>query len=124
MKKLGSSWNENRMAAAFCNGHSKKSVAIPVSKLYAQYRENSDMVTVFTRRGRKMFSRQFGDIIFSACVRGDELQVETMNGGIFVCNARTGELLETTAPAKTASAEQLVEGRQEPSADASVTHAA
>ena len=124
MKKLGSSWNENRIAAAFCNCRPKKSVATPVAKLYAQYRENSDTVTVFTRRGRKVFSRQFGGIIFSACVRGDELQVETVNGGTFVCNAMTGELLEATAPEKTASAGQMVEGQRAPAADAAATCAA
>ena len=61
---------------------------------------NTDKVTVFTRRGREVYTRQFGDVIVSARIEGDALKVETENGGRYVCNARTGELREADFPAK------------------------
>ena len=65
-----------------------------------EYRLNTDKVTVFTRRGREVYTRQFGDVIVSARIEGDNLKVETENGGRYVCNATTGELLEADFPAK------------------------
>ena len=98
MKTLHSSWNSNRFAAAdCCRRHSKKN-GPRLSALYAQYKVNSDQVEVHTRRGRKVYTRQFGDTIISACIVGDELQVKTMNGGRFVCDAQTGKLLESDLP--------------------------
>ena len=47
---------------------------------------------------RTVFTRRFGDEIFSACVSGPDLTVETVNGGRFVCDAETGELLEVRPP--------------------------
>ena len=65
-----------------------------------EYRLNTDKVTVFTRRGREVYTRQFGDVIVSARIEGDVLRVETENGGRYVCDARTGELREADFPAK------------------------
>ena len=99
INKLRSSWNSDRIAAAVCcRRHSKKNEH-HLSALFAQYKVNSDQVEVYTRRGRKVYSRQFGDTILSACIVGDELQVETMNGGRFVCDAQTGKLLKADLPA-------------------------
>jgi hypothetical protein len=102
MRTIRSSWNSDRVAAAFCNRRVPKRTAPRLSALYAQYQIGSDMVSVFTRRGRKVFTRHFGDTILSACVSGDQLRVETANGGHFVCDAWTGKLLESEEPLKPA----------------------
>ena len=52
---------------------------------------NTDKVTVFTRRGREVYTRRFGDVILSSRIDGDDLKVETVNGGRHVCDAWTGE---------------------------------
>ena len=97
--KLHTSWNSDRIAAAACcRRHSKKN-DLHLSALFAQHKVNSDQVEVYTRRGRKVYSRQFGDTILSACIVGDELLVETMNGSRFVCAAQTGKLLKSDLPA-------------------------
>ena len=98
MRTLRSSWNSDRVAAAFITRRVPKRTAFRRPALYAQYKIGSDMVSVFTRRGRKVFTRHFGDTILSACVSGDQLRVETANGGRFVCDAWTGKLLESEVP--------------------------
>ena len=100
MKRLKSSWSLDRIAASACNRHPAKKQGPRPSALYAQYKVNTDTVTVFTRRGREVYTRQFGDVIVSARIEGDTLKVETENGGRYVCNATTGELLEADFPAK------------------------
>ena len=100
MKMLKSSWNPDRVAAACCNHRPSKGGAPRVAALYAQYKAGSDCVSVFTRRGRKIFARRFGDEILSACVFGDQLRVETRNGGSFACDAWTGKLLESEVPSQ------------------------
>ena len=101
MKNIKSSWNENRIAASCCNRrHSKKNGPRP-SALYAEYKMNTDKVMVFTRRGREVFARRFGDTIRSARIEGDDLSVETVNGSRYICDAVTGELLEAWPAAET-----------------------
>ena len=90
MRTMRSSWNSDRVAAATLNRRAPKRTAPRPPALYAQYKTGSDMVSVFTRRGRELFTRHFGDTISSACVRGDKLEVETANGVRFVCDAWTG----------------------------------
>ena len=102
MRTLRSSWNSDRVAAAFITRRVSKRTEFRRPALYAQYKIGADMVSVFTRRGRKVFTRHFGDTILSACVSGDQLRVETANGGRFVCDAWTGKLLESEAPLKPA----------------------
>ena len=99
MKRLKSSWSLDRVAASACNRRPAKKQGPRPSALYAQYKVNTDTVTVFTRRGREVYTRQFGDVIVSARIEGDTLKVETENGGHYVCNATTGELLEADFPA-------------------------
>ena len=49
MQNIKSSWNEDRIAASCCNRrHSKKNGPRP-SALYAEYKLNTDKVTVYTR---------------------------------------------------------------------------
>ena len=103
MKNIKSSWNADRIAASCCNRrHSKKNGPRP-SALYAEYKMNTDKVTVFTRRGREVFVRRFGDTIQSARIEGDDLRVETVNGSRYMCDAVTGELLEAWPAAETAT---------------------
>ena len=102
MRTLRSSWNSDRVAAAFLTRRAPKRTAPRRPALYAQYKIGADMVSVFTRRGRKVFTRHFGDTILSACVSEDQLMVETANGGHFVCDAWTGKLQESEAPLKPA----------------------
>ena len=99
MKRLKSSWSPDRVAASACNRRPAKKQGPRPSALYAQYKVNTDTVTVYTRRGREVYTRQFGDVIVSARIEGDTLKVETENGGCYVCNATTGELLEADFPA-------------------------
>ena len=100
MKRLKSSWSLDRIAASACNRRPAKKQGPRPSALYAQYKINTDTVTVYTRRGREVYTRQFGDVIVSARIEGDTLKVETENGSRYVCNATTGELLEADFPAK------------------------
>lgn len=103
MQNIKSSWNEDRIAASCCNRcHSKKN-GPRSSALYAEYKMNTDKVTVFTRRRREVFARRFGDAIRSARIEGDDLRVETVNGSRYVCDAVTGELLEAWPAAETAT---------------------
>ena len=103
MQRIKSSWNEDRVASSFCNRrHSKKNGPRP-SALFAEYKLNTDKVTVFTRRGREVFVRRFGDVIRSARIEGDDLKVETVNGSRYMCDAVTGELLEAWPAAETAA---------------------
>lgn len=102
MRTIRSSWNSDRVASAYCNRRPPKRTAPRPSALCAQYKTGSNEVSVFTRRGRELFSRHFGGTIASACVRGDKLEVLTANGGSYVCDAWTGILLESEAPAKPA----------------------
>ena len=60
-------------------------------------------MTVFTRRGREVYTRRFGDVVLSSRIDGDDLKVETVNGGRYVCDAWTGELLEAWPAAETAT---------------------
>ena len=116
MKKLKSSWNEDRIAAAFCNRSPQKGATPRTAKPAVRCEIDSDRVTVFTKRGRKVFSRQFGDMVYSTCICGNELEVETMNGSIFVCNVRTGKLLETHVPSESS------DGSADPDASAVLPH--
>ena len=100
MKRLKSSWSLDRVAASACNRRPATKQGPRPSALYAQYKINTDTVTVYTRRGREVYTRQFGDVIVSARIEGDVLRVKTENGGRYVCNATTGELLEADFPAK------------------------
>ena len=45
----------------------------------------------------------FGDVVLSSRIDGDDLKVETVNGGRYVCDAWTGELLEAWPAAETAT---------------------
>jgi len=98
MRQLRSSWNSDRVAAAFITRRVPKRTAFRRPALCAQYKIGSNTVSVFTRRGRKVFTRHYGGTILSACVSGDQLMVKTANGGRFVCDAFTGKLLESEAP--------------------------
>ena len=100
MSTIKSSWNEDRVAASACNRRPAKKQGPRPSALYAQHKINTDIVTVFTRRGREVYTRRFGDVILSSRIDGDDLKVETVNGGRYVCDAWTGELLEGDTPAK------------------------
>lgn len=124
MKKIRSSWNSDRIAAAVCcRRHSKKNEHRP-SALFAQYKVGTDLVVVYTRRGREVYARHFGDTILSALIDGDDLLVKTVNGGHFVCDAVTGELLEANPPAKPAVVEQPPEASLESNVRVGFTHAA
>ena len=84
-----------------CNRRPTKKQGPHPSALYAQHKIGTDTVTVFTRRGREVFTRSFGDVILSARIEGEDLKVETENGGRYVCDAWTGKLLEANVlPAK------------------------
>ena len=98
MKTLRSSWNSDRIAAALCNRPRSKKCKYRPADRYAQFKVGTDAVSVITHRGRTVFTRRFGDEIFSACVSGPDLTVETVNGGRFVCDAETGELLKARPP--------------------------
>lgn len=100
MSTIKSSWNEDRVAASACNRRPAKKQGSRPSALYAQHKVNTDIVTVFTRRGRQVYTRRFGDVVLSSRIDGDDLKVETVNGGRYVCDAWTGELLEGDVPAK------------------------
>ena len=100
MKRLKSSWSLDRVAASACNRRPAKKQGPRPSALYAQYKINTDTVTVYTRRGREVYTRRFGDVVLSSRIDGDDLKVETVNGGRYVCDAWTGELLEADFPAK------------------------
>ncbi len=103
MQRIKSSWNADRVAASCSNRrHSKKNGPRP-SALFAEYKLNTDKVTVFTRRGREVFARRFGDTIRSARIEGDDLRVETVNGSRYMCDAVTGELMEAWPAAETAT---------------------
>ena len=103
MRTMKSSWNEDRVAASYCNRRPAKKQGPRPSALYAQHKINTDIVTVFTRRGREVYTRRFGDVILSSRIDGDDLKVETVNGGRYVCDAWTGELLEAWPAAETAT---------------------
>lgn len=103
MRRVRSSWNEDRVAASYCNRRPAKKQGPRPSALYAQHKINTDIVTVFTRRGRQVFTRRFGDVILSSRIDGDDLKVETVNGGRYVCDAWTGELLEAWPATETAT---------------------
>ena len=123
MARLYSSWNSDRIAAAVCcRRHSKKNDYRP-SAPFAQYKVGSDLVVVRTCRGREVYARHFGDTIQSARIVGDDLLVETVNGGRFVCDAETGELLEANPPAKPAVVEQSPEVSPESNDHVGFTHA-
>ena len=118
MSTIKSSWNEDRVAASYCNRRPAKKQGPRPSALYAQYKVNTDIVTVFTRRGREVYTRRFGDVVLSSRIDGDDLKVETVNGGRYVCDAWTGELLEAwpvtetatkTAPEKVSGARHAAE---------------
>lgn len=112
------------MAAATCyRPHSKKNEHRP-SALFAQYKVGSDLVVVRTRRGREVYARHFGDTIQSARIVGDDLLVETVNGGRFVCDAETGKLLEANPPAKPTVVEQPPEASLESNVRVGFAHAA
>ena len=103
MRTMKSSWNEDRVAASYCNRRPAKKQGPRPSALYAQHKINTDIVTVFTRRGREVYTRRFGDVILSSRIDGDDLKVETVNGGRYVCDAWTGELLEAWPATETAT---------------------
>lgn len=103
MRTMKSSWNEDRVAASYCNRRPAKKQGPRPSALYAQHKINTDIVTVFTRRGREVYTRRFGDVVLSSRIDGDDLKVETVNGGCYVCDAWTGELLEAWPATETAT---------------------
>ncbi len=103
MSTIKSSWNEDRVAASACNRRPAKKQGLRPSALYAQHKINTDIVTVFTRRGRVVYTRRFGDVVLSSRIDGDDLKVETVNGGRYVCDAWTGELLEAWPATETAT---------------------
>ena len=104
MRTIKSSWNSDRIAASVCNRRLAKKQGPRPSALYAQYKIGTGIVTVFTRRGRKVYTRHFDDTVLSSRIDGDDLKVETVNGGRYVCDAWSGELLEADIPAKAETA--------------------
>ena len=72
---MKSSWNPDRIAASVCNRRPAKKQGPRPSALYAQYKVNTDIVTVFTRRGLEVYTRRFGDTIRSSRIDGDETAV-------------------------------------------------
>ena len=103
MKTVRSCWNSDRVAATVGARRSTR-CGKRLSSLYAQYKCGSDAVGVFTRRGRLVYTCRFGDEIASACIRGEKLEVETVNGGHYVCDAWSGKLLGGSVPAIVAAA--------------------
>ena len=103
MRTIKSCWNDDRIAASVCNRRPAKKQGPRPSALYAQHKINTDIVTVFTRRGREVHTRRFGDVVLSSRIDGDDLKVETVNGGRYVCDAWTGELLEAWPATETAT---------------------
>ena len=95
MRTLKSSWNSDRVAAAFCNRRQPKRAVSRPTAFYTQYKNGGDAVTVYTRRGRKVFSCRFGEEIASACIVNEKLRVETVNGSRFQFDIWTGKLLES-----------------------------
>ena len=75
MRTMKSSWNEDRVAASYCNRRPAKKQGPRPSALYAQHKINTDIVTVFTRRGREVYTRRFGDTIRPSRIDGDETAV-------------------------------------------------
>lgn len=53
-------------AASVCNRRPAKKQGRRLSALYAQHKINTDIVTVFIRRGREVFTRRFGGVILSS----------------------------------------------------------
>ena len=103
MKTVRSCWNSDRVAATAGARRSTRR-GKRMSSLYAQYRCGYDAVEVFTRRGRLVYTCRFGNKIASACIRGEKLEVETVNGGHYVCDAWSGKLLDGIVPAIVAAA--------------------
>ena len=103
MKTIRSCWNSDRVAATVGARRSTRAVNRAPS-LFAQYKSGSDAVEGFTRRGRLVYKHRFGDEIASACIIGEKLEVETVNGGRYVCDARSGKLLDGSVPAIVAAA--------------------
>ena len=54
MRRIRSSWNPDRVAASYCNRRPAKKQGPRPSALYAQHKINTDIVTVFTRRGSEL----------------------------------------------------------------------
>ena len=124
MQTIKSSWHEDRFAASCSNRrHSKKNGPRP-SALYAEYKLNTDKVTVFTHRRREVFTRRFGDTIRSARIEWDDLRVETVNGSRYMCDAVTGELLEAWPAAEAAAETASGKGSAIPETPAGITVAA
>ena len=93
MKTLRSSWNSDRIAAAVCSRRPARKTEHRPPALYAQLNVKSNVVSVFTRRGREVFSRRFDDAVYSACIVGNSLQVEMVDGGRYLFDAWSGDLL-------------------------------
>ena len=107
MRAIRSCWNSDRVAATVGARRSTRSGNRAVNRapgLFAQYKSGSDAVEVFTRRGRLVYTHRFGDEIASACISGEKLEVETVNGGRYVCDAWSGKLLDGSVPAIVAAA--------------------
>ncbi len=107
MRAIRSCWNSDRVAATVGARRSTRSGNRAGNRspgLYAQYKCGSDTVKVFTRRGRLVYAHRFGDEIASACISGEKLEVETVNGGRYVCDAWSGKLLEGSVPTTVAAA--------------------
>ena len=103
MRTIRSCWNSDRVAATVGARRSTRTVNRAPS-LFAQYKSGSDAVVVFTRRGRLVYTHRFGDEIASACIGGEKLEVETVNGGRYVCDAWSGKLLDGSVPTTVAVA--------------------
>ena len=97
MRTIRSCWNSDRVATTVGARRSTRTENRAPS-LFAQYKSGSDAVEVFTRRGRLVYKHRFGDEIASACISGDKLEVETVNGGRYVCDACSGKLLVGSVP--------------------------
>ena len=110
MHTIRSSWNPDRFAAtAGARRSTRGGNCAP--RLYAQYMCGSDAVRVFTRRGRLVYTCRFCAEIASACIRGEKLEVETANGGRYVCDAWSGKLLDGSVPTTGAGASPLLDAR-------------
>ena len=103
MRAIRSCWNSDRVAATAGARRSTRG-GNRMPSLYAQYKCGSDTVKVLTRRGRLVYTRRFGDEIASACISGEKLEVETVNGGHYLCDAWSGKLLDGSLPTTVAAA--------------------
>ena len=101
MRKLRSSWNSDRIAAAFIKSN-KVTRQSRGRYLVASYKGNE--VKVHGGRGKCYIRLEFDESVESAIVRDEILTVITRDLSRYVHNAVTGELISVERPTSPADA--------------------